>query len=80
MTITGGFLRRVLAHIVLRKTRAASLSIDSTLCKAIRNVDFNLAVELHSRQQGAVAQLGERRVRNAKVRSSILLGSTNINS
>jgi hypothetical protein len=25
---------------------------------------------------GAVAQLGERRVRNAKVRSSILLGST----
>ncbi len=27
---------------------------------------------------GAVAQLGERRVRNAKVGSSILLGSTNI--
>ncbi len=26
---------------------------------------------------GAVAQLGERRVRNAKVGSSILLGSTN---
>jgi hypothetical protein len=29
------------------------------------------------RINGAVAQLGERRVRNAKVRSSILLGSTN---
>ena len=28
---------------------------------------------------GAVAQLGERRVRNAKVGSSILLGSTKIN-
>ncbi len=27
--------------------------------------------------RGAVAQLGERRVRNAKVGSSILLGSTN---
>ena len=27
-------------------------------------------------QRGAVAQLGERRVRNAKVGSSILLGST----
>ncbi len=27
---------------------------------------------------GAVAQLGERRVRNAKVRSSILLGSTTL--
>ncbi len=27
---------------------------------------------------GAVAQLGERRVRNAKVGSSILLGSTNL--
>ncbi len=27
--------------------------------------------------RGAVAQMGERRVRNAKVRSSILLGSTN---
>ncbi len=27
---------------------------------------------------GAVAQMGERRVRNAKVRSSILLGSTNL--
>lgn len=26
---------------------------------------------------GAVAQLGERRVRNAKVESSILFGSTN---
>ena len=30
-----------------------------------------------STPRGAVAQLGERRVRNAKVRSSILLGSTN---
>ena len=29
--------------------------------------------------KGAVAQLGERRVRNAKVGSSILLGSTNYN-
>ena len=28
-------------------------------------------------RRGAVAQLGERRVRNAKVWSSILLGSTN---
>ena len=28
---------------------------------------------------GAVAQLGERRVRNAKVGSSILLGSTTLN-
>jgi hypothetical protein len=27
---------------------------------------------------GAVAQMGERRVRNAEVRSSILLGSTNL--
>ena len=27
---------------------------------------------------GAVAQLGERRVRNAKVVSSILIGSTNL--
>ncbi len=34
------------------------------------------APPLHNRFFGAVAQLGERRVRNAKVRSSILLGST----
>ena len=32
---------------------------------------------LQSLTLGAVAQLGERRVRNAKVGSSILLGSTN---
>jgi len=31
-----------------------------------------------AKKHGAVAQLGERRVRNAKVGSSILLGSTNI--
>ena len=31
---------------------------------------------MHSKYHGAVAQLGERRVRNAKVGSSILLGST----
>ena len=30
------------------------------------------------RTNGAVAQMGERRVRNAKVGSSILLGSTNL--
>ena len=30
------------------------------------------------KHHGAVAQLGERRVRNAKVGSSILLGSTKI--
>ena len=32
---------------------------------------------LRTERNGAVAQLGERRVRNAKVGSSILLGSTN---
>ncbi len=33
-------------------------------------------IPISSGTRGAVAQLGERRVRNAKVRSSILLGST----
>jgi hypothetical protein len=35
------------------------------------------AVKIGRQVVGAVAQLGERRVRNAKVGSSILLGSTN---
>ena len=35
---------------------------------------------MQDKYHGAVAQLGERRVRNAKVGSSILLGSTNINN
>ena len=35
-----------------------------------------MAIEGRMNKRGAVAQLGERRVRNAKVGSSILLGST----
>ena len=57
------------------------------------HTDYSLALQILFRQPytfgsqtkvftpflvgGAVAQMGERRVRNAKVRSSILLGSTN---
>ncbi len=41
-----------------------------------RGCESLLGCRLHA-PCGAVAQLGERRVRNAKVGSSILLGSTN---
>jgi hypothetical protein len=37
----------------------------------------SVALATAARNRGAVAQLGERRVRNAKVRGSIPLGSTN---
>ena len=44
---------------------------------AILNFSGSNSVYLNKIINGGLAQLGERRVRNAKVRSSILLGSTN---
>jgi hypothetical protein len=48
--------------------------------KTRSTLDRRFGADLYARFQldGPVAQLGERRVRNAEVRSSILLGSTRL--
>ena len=45
---------------------------------AAPGADVVFATRRHPGQVGAVAQLGERRVRNAEVRGSIPLGSTKV--